>query len=256
MKRILITGAGRRVGQALALRFGERGWQVLVHCHQSKSEATATADRINAAGPGKAQVVEADLATPEGIPQLMEACRLEAPLDCVINNASLFEYDSPRNPNPELMRRCLNVNLISPSLIAASFYGQLEADGRNGCLINILDNKVQALNPDFYSYSLSKAAFAAASEMMAMAYGERLRVNGIAPGITLISGKQTEESFHHAHGMNPLGRSSTLEDLVKAADFIVDTPSLNGQILTIDGGQTLLRLPRDVAFLTKGAGFP
>ena len=139
-------------------------------------------------------------------------------------------------------------NVRGPILLSKAFF-ELVKKGQQGCVINILDNKIFALNPDYLSYTISKAALQCATETFAMAMAPHVRVNGIAPGITLESGGQGESSFQKGQKMSPIGKVSSVEDIIKALFFIVNTTSLNGHIITIDGGQRLQKLDRDVAFL-------
>jgi NAD(P)-dependent dehydrogenase (short-subunit alcohol dehydrogenase family) len=139
-------------------------------------------------------------------------------------------------------------NVRGPILLSKAFFESVKK-GQQGCVINILDNKIFALNPDYLSYTISKAALQCATETFAMAMAPHVRVNGIAPGITLESGGQGESSFQKGQKMSPIGKVSSVEDIIKALFFIVNTTSLNGHIITIDGGQRLQKLDRDVAFL-------
>jgi NAD(P)-dependent dehydrogenase (short-subunit alcohol dehydrogenase family) len=140
-------------------------------------------------------------------------------------------------------------NLEAPILLARAFAAALPRRGPAGAVINLLDNKVVSTNPDFFSYTISKQALFGATQTLALALAPRVRVNGIAPGITLISGKQSTAGFARAHDANPLRRGCTPEDVARAALFLLDTPSITGQTLVIDGGASLARPPRDVAFL-------
>jgi NAD(P)-dependent dehydrogenase (short-subunit alcohol dehydrogenase family) len=138
-------------------------------------------------------------------------------------------------------------------LLAREFAANLA--GQPGAIVNLLDHKVTALNPDFFTYTLTKIAMAGATRLLAQAYYPGIRVNGVAPGITLISGKQTPEGFARAWSAPPLGRSATPEEIAAAVCFILATPSLNGQILVLDGGESLLARPRDIAFdVTRRTG--
>ena len=167
-------------------------------------------------------------------------------LDALINNASSFRYDSIETMDTASWDFHVGPNLVSPLFLAQAFARAREGDG--GCVINMLDHKLAALNPDFFSYTVAKAGLGAATRMMAMAFGGRVRVNGIAPGITLLSGMQTEAGFARAWSAPPLGRSSTPEDLARAARFILATGSLNGQMLVLDGGESLAGRRRDIVF--------
>ena len=170
------------------------------------------------------------------------------PVELLINNAARFEYDNLSNINSALLDVHFFANVRGPILLSKAFF-ELVKKRQQGCVINILDNKIFALNPDYLSYTISKAALQCATETFAMAMAPHVRVIGIAPGITLESGGQGESSFQKGQKMSPIGKVSSVEDIIKALFFIVNTTSLNGHIVTIDGGQRLQKLDRDVAFL-------
>lgn len=245
---ILITGGARRIGAELARALAQDGWYVCVHYNASESEAKALLAEIKEAG-GAGKLIDADLSHPEAAASLIAKAQTDAPpLVALINNASLFEYDDIASLTASALDRHYAVNLRAPILLSKAF---LEAMGgeREGCVINMLDNKVFSVNPDYLSYTVSKFGLHGATLAMAMALAPRVRVNAIAPGITLESGGQGEQNFQKGLSMSPLGRVSSIRDIVQAARFILTTPSLNGQVITIDGGQHLQKLPRDVAFL-------
>lgn len=248
MEAVLVTGAGRRIGASLARALAADGWFVFLHHHRSRAEAEATLDEIRASG-GAGQLIQADLADPQAVQRVVGACRASGPpLTALVNNASLFAYDDLPSMTVDSWDRHQAVNLRAPAILARDFAAALAADA-SGCIVNILDNKVFAVNPDFFSYTVSKLGLQGLTEVLAMALAPRVRVCGIAPGITLISGRQTQASFETSHRTNPLGRGATVDDIADALRFVLATPSLNAQVLTVDAGQSLMRLPRDVAFL-------
>ena len=252
MKGALITGGGKRIGRAIVTALAGDGWFVHIHYNQSRAEAEETLGAVTGAG-GEGRTVRADLGDVAGVEGLVADCAAAGPpLGLLVNNAALFEYDTAGTVTAESWERHQRVNLKAPLLLARDF-AALIPDGGEGCIVNLIDNKVFALNPDFLSYTVTKVALRGLTETLAMAYAPRLRVCGIAPGITLISGRQTPESFARAHGMNPLERGCSLDQIVGALRFILATASLTGQIITVDGGQSLQHLPRDVAFLRKDA---
>ena len=245
---ILITGGARRIGAEMVRALARDGWYICVHYNASRVEAEALLTQIVEAG-GGGKLVNADLSRAEAAASLIAKAENAAPpLVALINNASLFEYDDIDTVTANALDRHYAVNLRAPILLSKAF---LHATGgeRDGCVINMLDNKVFAVNPDYLSYTVSKFGLHGATMAMAMALAPRVRVNAIAPGITLESGGQGEQSFEKGLRMSPLGRVSSTRDIVQAARFILATPSLNGQVITIDGGQHLQKLPRDVAFL-------
>ncbi len=248
---ILITGAGRRIGAALAQNLARDGWQIVAHYHRSARDAEALAALITSDG-GRCDTIQADLSRQEDIETLIPRCIAAfGPLDVLINNAATFFNDLIDTVTWDTFQAHLTPNLAAPLFLSRDF-ARAFGDRTGGNIINLLDQKVDNLNPDFMSYTLSKIALHGLTPMLAMAFGARIRVNGIAPGITLISGKQTEESFQRAWQANPLGRSSTPDEIAACARFILATPSITGQTIVLDGGESLRGRARDVAFETGG----
>jgi NAD(P)-dependent dehydrogenase (short-subunit alcohol dehydrogenase family) len=244
----LITGGARRLGAAFARALAEDGYAVGLHCLGAVDEADRLADALCAEG-HRAAVLPADLSDPEAASGLIDRCReMLGPVTVLVNSAARFVNDSAAGFSAEDFSAHVGPNLLAPLLLVQRFAAALPADAK-GCVVNLLDHKVTALNPDFFTYTVSKVGLAGATRMLAMAYAGRVRVNGIAPGITLISGRQTPEGFARAWRAPPLGRSTTPEELVIALRFIVRTESLNGQMLVLDGGESLVGRKRDVAFL-------
>ncbi len=172
------------------------------------------------------------------------------PVSCVVNNASLFDYDDVGNFSHARLDRHMHANLAAPILLAQALH-DATAEGSQSVVINLLDQKLFNLNPDFLSYTLSKAALHTATTMLAQTLAPKVRVVGIAPGITLQSGDQTAEGFAKAHAVTPLGRSSTPGDIAATVCFIADAPAITGTTLLVDGGQHLFSLQRDVMFIAK-----
>ena len=248
-KSALITGGAIRVGAAMARALAEDGWHVAIHFNGSSGAAESLLAEIRAAG-GQGHLVQADLRDADAVAGLIAAAGRDAPpLACLINNASLFENDSALNMTPDSWDDHQAVNLRAPVFLARDFARNLD-DDLTGVVVNLLDNKMFALNPDFFSYTIAKYGLLGATKVLAMELAPRVRVCGIAPGITLPSTNQSEQSFRTAHALNPLGQGSTLDQLVASLRFILAAPALTGEVITIDGGQSLLGLPRDVAFLT------
>lgn len=249
-KVALVTGAGKRIGKAIALALAERGWDIAVHYRHAKTEAESTAASIQSRG-RRALIVQCDLADEAAVRQLLPRCR-EAlgPVTCLINNASLFQFDSAASLNMTSLDAHLRTNLAAPLLLAQALAAALPYGGK-GVIINLLDQKLANLNPDFFSYTLSKAALQTATVMLAQALAPAIRVVGVSPGITLVSGGQTQAGFDHAHAMTPLGRSSTPEDIAAAVCFAAESPAITGSTLIVDGGQHLMPLPRDVMFIAQ-----
>jgi NAD(P)-dependent dehydrogenase (short-subunit alcohol dehydrogenase family) len=246
----LVTGAGRRIGRAIALGMAAAGWDIAVHYRQSAAEAEDVAAAIRRLG-RRAVPLHADLADEAAARALPgQAEHLLGRLDCVVNNASLFEYDNADAFSPGLLARHMQCNVAAPLLLAEELH-RLTPEGGQAVVINLLDQKLYNLNPDFLSYTLSKAALLTATTMLAQALAPKLRVVGIAPGLTLVSGDQTEQGFARAHQATPLGRSSTPQDIVDAVCYAANAQALTGTTLLVDGGQHLVPLGRDVMFLTE-----
>ena len=246
----LVTGAGRRIGRAIALGLAQAGWDVAVHYRASEGEARETAEAVRALG-RRAALLQCDLSD-EGPVRGLVARAIEAlgALDCVVNNASQFDYDSAADFSPALLAAHMQANVSAPILLAQALHAAT-AQGEQAVVINLLDQKLYNLNPDFLSYTLSKAALQSATTMLAQALAPMVRVVGVAPGITLVSGDQTEGGFEQAHKTTPLGRSSTPQDIVDAVCYLASARAVTGAILLVDGGQHLMPLARDVMFLTK-----
>jgi NAD(P)-dependent dehydrogenase (short-subunit alcohol dehydrogenase family) len=247
MSVALVTGAARRIGRAIATTLAARGLTVLVHYHRSAAEAEALAATLQQAG-HVAYAIGCDLADLEAARGLCArgAALAGAPVTVLVNNASRFVYDDLASATPAAFRAHLDVNVGAPLFLAQGFAAQLPP-GAEGVIVNLLDQKVGNPNPDYLTYSVGKAALAGLTPMLALALAPRIRVVGIAPGITLPSDGQDEAAFRRAAADTPLGRSSTPDDLARGVAFVLDTPSLTGQILTLDGGESISRRRRDVA---------
>jgi len=246
----LVTGAARRIGAAIARDLAASGWRVVVHYNRSAAEARALAKEIARAG-GAAELVQADLASRADVEAVFSrALEKVGRIDCLINNAASFQYDTIETLSWDSWDAHMAANLAAPAFLSRDFARQIPRSGE-GVIVNLLDQKTGNLNPDFLSYTLSKVGLRGLTETLALGLAPRIRVCGIAPGVTLMSGKQTPQSFEKAFKATPLGRSSTIEDIVRAVRFILATPSLTGQVLTLDGGESLAGRPRDVAFQVK-----
>ena len=251
----LVTGAARRLGRHIAVGLARAGWDIVVHCRESVDEARHTVDDVRAAG-RRAVVVRADLADESQVLALFdEALRTLGPIGCVVNNASRFEHDTPASAGYASLDAHLRTNLAAPLALARRLHESLP-DGCCGVVINILDQKLENLNPDYFSYTLSKAALLAATRMMAMSFAPSVRVVAVSPGITLASGDQSPGQFEAAHRVTPLGRSSRPQDIVDAVVFAAQAGAITGVNLPVDGGQHLWPLPHDVMYLTPGGPVP
>lgn len=247
MKAALVTGAGMRIGRAFALALAADGYFVFVHHNRSLERARDTVAAIVAAG-GKAKLVHANLENAREAQALVVNCiEPDTTLTCVVNNASLFRLDRAPNATAEEFDRHMAINLRAPLLISQAFARQYQADGA-GVIVNLLDQKLYNLNPDFLTYTLSKIGLQGLTTLLAQAFAPRIRVAGIAPGLTLRSGNQTDATFVRDHAANPLKVGVTTDDLVRALRFILATPSYTGDTLIVDSGEHLTGRPRDIAF--------
>ena len=256
----LVTGGARRIGRAIALGLARAGWDVAVHFRASEAEAHAVVADIAALG-RRAVALQCDLADEAAVRQLLpRAAAALGAVRCVVNNASLFDYDSAADFTPARLDAHMRANVAAPVLLAQALHAAGADDGSADdagagaapkVVINLLDQKLYNLNPDFLSYTLSKAALQAATTMLAQALAPRVRVVGIAPGITMVSGDQDAAGFAAAHRQTPLGRSSTPDDIAASVVYVAGARALTGTTLLVDGGQHLMPLARDVMFLTK-----
>lgn len=241
----IVTGGARRIGAAITRALADDGWHVLIHCNSSVREAEALAATLD-----HASVVTADLADPAAADAIMAACAGLPPPRLLVNSASRFDYDRIEDFTAAGFDGHMAINLRAPALLIRAFAAALPRDLDQAALvINLLDAKLSSLNPDFFTYTLSKIGLDGLTELTARSFGARLRCVGIAPAVTLVSGPQTRENFEAVHGMNPLGRGVTVAEIVAAVRFAIAAPTFNAQIIVLDGGQRLMGLPRDVAHL-------
>ena len=246
----IVTGGAKRIGAELARALGADGWHVAIHCNRSVDEAEALAAEIVAAG-GSATLVRADLGEAGAAEHVIaEAARHGPPLGLLVNNASLFSYDTHLDFDLAGWTRHMDVNLRAPALLTQAFARTLP-EGLTGLVVNMLDAKLFSLNPDFFTYTISKYGLLGLTELSARALSPSVRVCGIAPAVTMVSGPQSRENFARAHSYNPLKRGVEVSEIVSALRFIIATPTLHGQVITLDAGQRLMGLPRDVAFMVE-----
>lgn len=246
-RAVLVTGGAKRLGAIIARHLAREGWQVLIHYNSSGEDAAALTRELTANG-GTAQIFQADLADPAAAKDLIAAAAKAAPLAALVNSASLFEYDSAADFTPDGLDAHLQVNLAAPVLLAREFAATLPA-GREGCVVNILDQKLWNLNPDFFTYTLSKYALLGATKTLAQALAPQVRVNGVAPGLTLPSGGQTEAEFAEVAGKYNLRRQPIDPDMVAGAvSFLLTNSAMTGEILRADNGQHLVSSDHDIMF--------
>jgi NAD(P)-dependent dehydrogenase (short-subunit alcohol dehydrogenase family) len=248
---VLVTGAAKRVGRVIALELAAQGFDVAVHYRGSRDEALATAAEARALG-ADAETFGADLADEAATRALLPAVtkRFQR-IDAVVNNASAFEYDDASSFRYETLARQMAANTAPAVVLAQALHDHLKGCAEVGCVVNLLDQKLWNPNPDYFSYTLSKAALEAATTMLAMALAPTVRVCAVAPGVTLLSGAMAAEEFERSHKLTPLGRSSTPEDVARSVRFLIESPAITGTTLLVDGGQHLAAQARDVMFLAR-----
>lgn len=255
-RTVLVTGAAKRLGRSIALALAAGGWQVAVHYRSSEEDAIDTAAECARLSSGQSAHFDGDFddeaAVRALVPRVVERF---GTLDAVVNNASLFEHDNAATLGFASLEKHLRSNAGAPVLLAQALHEHLqaraaagEADAQ-GAVVNLLDQKLWNQNPDFMSYTLSKAALEAAGTMLALALAPRVRVVGVAPGLTLTSHMLSDEKFAQLHSLSPLGRSSTPEDVAATVRFALENRSLTGTTLMVDGGQHLMKFERDFSLM-------
>jgi NAD(P)-dependent dehydrogenase (short-subunit alcohol dehydrogenase family) len=232
----LVTGGAKRIGAAIIRRLTREGYAAAIHCHGSAREAEQLAAEVRAGG-GRAAVLVADLVDPAAVDGLVPAAEAAlGPVTCLVNNASMFAADTLMDFDVPTWNRQFSVNIRAPSALAKAFARQLP-DGRDGAIINIIDQRVWKLTPEFYSYTLSKAALWAATRTMAQALAPRIRVNGVGPGPTLANPHDGPEGVEMEAAGTPLGRPVAPEDIADAVAWLAAARSVTGQMIAVDSGQ-------------------
>ena len=251
---MLVTGSARRLGREIVLELARHGFDVAVHFRTASEEADATVADAHALG-ARAWAFRADLSDEASCRTLVPAVVAQCGrLDAVVNNASAFEYDSVASFSYAAMDAHWRANTAPAVVLAQALHSHLADLGgaeRSGCVVNLLDQKLWNPNPDYLSYTLSKAALEAATTLLAQALAPRLRVCGVAPGVTMLSGAMTPAEFAQAQASTPLARSSQPADIARAVRFLIESPAITGTTLLVDGGQHLQAQSRDVMFLAR-----
>jgi NAD(P)-dependent dehydrogenase (short-subunit alcohol dehydrogenase family) len=255
----LVTGAARRIGRVIALELAHAGFDIALHHRgtrpESFGEATATAADLRATGT-RVELFAADFADPSATAALLPAiAQAFGRVDAVVNSASRFEYDDPATFDAALLESLVRSNTAAPVALARALAAQASVQAPHArvtpCVVNLLDQKLHNPNPDYFSYTLTKAALAHATVLLAQALAPAVRVCGVSPGITLVSGPMDDQEFAKAHKLTALGRSSTPEDIARAVRFLLESSAITGIDLPVDGGQHLVAQPRDVLFLAR-----
>jgi NAD(P)-dependent dehydrogenase (short-subunit alcohol dehydrogenase family) len=241
-RTVLVTGGAKRLGARIARAAAAAGWRVVVHYGTSAEEAQALAAELSGAS------VQGDLADTAGAGALFRRAREVAggPVAGLVNSASLFAFDRPERIDTALAARLHAINAVTPAILAAALAAQDDLDA--GAVVNLLDQKLANPNPDFFSYSLSKYALAGATEMLAQALSPKVRVNAVAPGITLPSGDQSDAEFADVASDNLLRRPIGAENVAAAVIYLLGADSVTGQTLFVDAGQRYVKRGGDVMF--------
>lgn len=234
----LVTGGGVRIGRAIAAGLAANAWTVAIHYRKSEAAARELAEEITGGG-GQAACFAADLSREtEAIGLIDRIADDLGPLLCLVNNASVFEADDIASTTRESWSRHFDLNLRAPFLLTQAFSRQLP-DAETGNVINILDQRVWNLTPYFMSYTLTKCALWTLTRTSALALAPRIRVNAIGPGPTLPSQRQSDEDFRRQVASTPLQRAVSVQDIARAVAFVIESPSLTGQMIALDAGQHL-----------------
>ena len=255
MKRgaVLITGGGKRLGSLVALNLARKGLKILLHYNQSEAEANVTKEKIINEG-GKVDLIKKEIlnqsAANELIKLALRSCLNDKEIKqfTLINNASAFLYDEGKDFEEETLETHMHANFKIPALLTKSLYNNLSKK-INGNVINMLDAKLFGINADHFTYTLSKFALLGLTKLAALSYAPKLRVNGVAPGITLPNPEHSLEDFKRIQKMNPLLRGSTHQDILNAIIFLIKTTSITGETILVDGGAHLSPQKRDATFL-------
>lgn len=249
MNWALVTGAGQRLGRAVALELAAHGWGVVIHYRHSTEEAEAVAQEARAGG-GAAVILGADLDDAAErhalISRAVEAA--EGPLTALVNTAAMFEHDTIDTLSEELLQRHIALNTFTPSLLAREFAEALP-DGQRGVVVNFLDFKLASPYPDHFSYTLSKYALAGATELLARALAPRVRVNAVAPGYVLPAPGQAEADYQRLHDDTPLKSGPTPDNIAHAARFLIENDAVTGQTIYVDSGRRFRTYDRDMGFM-------
>ncbi len=249
MSWALVTGAGKRLGRAVALDLARAGWGVVIHFNRSEPAAVSLEQEIREAG-GAAKLVRADLAEVVArgalVGRAIEAAG--APLSALVNCAAIFEHDTIDTLSEDVLHRHISINTLTPALLAREFAEALQEQER-GVVVNFLDFKLANPYPDHFSYTLSKYALAGATELLARALAPRVRVNAVAPGYVLPAPGQSDEDYRRLHAQTPLAYGPTPEDVARAARFLIESPAVTGQTIYVDAGRRFVTHERDMGFM-------
>ena len=253
--KALVTGAGKRLGRAMALYLGSRGFDVAVHYATSAEGASEVVDLIRAMG-SRAEALQADLTDPAQMQALVgrAVAALGGPLTLLVNNASIFDYDTLVTATAESWHRHMASNLQAPFMLMQAFAAQApraaqDTDGEpmaQALVVNMVDQRVLKPTPEFMTYSLAKAGLWTLTRTAAQALAPHVRVNAIGPGPTMRGARQTEAHFARQRAATLLQRGANADDITAALGYLVDAPAVTGQLLAVDGGQHLVWQTPDI----------
>ena len=237
-KVALVTGGARRIGKSIALRLAENGWSVAIHYRSSAAKAETVAAEVRLRG-GKAMTIEADLTREQEVETIIPRVAEQlGQVSLLVNNASTFEMDKADTATRASWDKHIEANLRAPFVLSQAFARQY-TNQSGGNIINMLDQRVWKLTPYFISYTIAKMGLWTLTRTLALSYAPRIRVNGIGPGPTLPSPRQSEEQFAQQSAAMPLGHGATPREIARAVLFILDSPSMTGQMIALDGGEHL-----------------
>jgi NAD(P)-dependent dehydrogenase (short-subunit alcohol dehydrogenase family) len=244
-KSVLVTGAAKRLGRAIAIELGTHGWSVAVHYNNSQAAAEETVALLHERH-AHAAAINADLSMEDDTERLIERAReAVGPLTALVNNASVFENDTIATMTRESWDKHMETNLRAPLVLARNFAEQLPA-GADGSIVNLLDQRLLKPTPQYLSYSVTRAGLHWLTITLAQALAPRVRVNAVAPGPTLRNERQSDTYFKHQQAATILGRGSTPEDIAGAVRYLVEARAVTGQMIAVDGGQHLIWQTPDV----------
>src|SRR5580698_10883031 len=245
-KTVLITGAAKRVGRAIALELARHGWDIAIHYNSSAPDAEQTANEIRDAGV-RAVIFDTNLSLETETKKLIGRCVAElGPLTALVNSASIFENDDWQSATRESWDKHMNVNLRAPFVLAQEFAKALPAD-MHGAIVNIVDQRVLKPTPQFITYSLSKAGLYWLNTTLAQALAPRIRVNAIGPGPTMVNARQSQADFDRQRKATVLGTGAEPRNVCEAVRYLLGASVVTGQMIAVDGGQHLIWQTADVS---------